>query len=175
MLFLTSPLFLFKQSSPPLPGTEVIVWDRLQSPLVNILFTTKLLSLDPLSWDMDCLLNLWPLLTPCSLGNGCCTFGFLIFIIVERNFLYNSLYTHRKIIKAPLLHQSLGPHVVFVSLPALPQANSLEHRHPSSSLSCPGFSDPLEKAPCAFIPWRGRLVPSWAMQARCQELYWLSA
>ncbi|CAM9538715.1 unnamed protein product [Rangifer tarandus platyrhynchus] len=25
-------------------------------------------------------------------------------------------YTHRKIIKAPLLHQSLGPHVVFVSL-----------------------------------------------------------
>ena len=53
---------------------------------------TKLLSLDPLSWDMDCLLTLWPLLIPCSLGNGCCTFGFLIFIIVERHFLYNSLY-----------------------------------------------------------------------------------
>ena len=60
---------------------------------------TKLLSLDPLSWDMDCLLTLWPLLIPCSLGNGCCTFGFLIFIIVKRNFLYNSLYilTHRSL------------------------------------------------------------------------------
>ena len=92
MLFLTSPLFLFKRNSTLLPGTGVIVWDRLESPLVNILFTTKLLSLDPLSWDMDCLLTLWPLLIPCSLGNGCCTFGFLIFIIVERNSLYNSLY-----------------------------------------------------------------------------------
>ena len=74
------------------PRTEVITWDRLESPLVNILFMTKLLSLDPLSWDMDCLLTLWPLLIPCSLGNGCCTFGFLIFIIVKRNFLYHSLY-----------------------------------------------------------------------------------
>ena len=74
------------------PRTEVIGWDRLEMPSVNILLMTKLLSLDPLSWDMDCLLNLWPLLIPCSLGNGCCTFGFLIFIIVKRNFLYNSLY-----------------------------------------------------------------------------------
>ena len=92
MLFLTTPLFLFKQSSMLLPGTEVIVWDRLESPLVNILFTTKLLNLDPLSWDMDCPLTLWPLLIPCSFGNSCCTFGFLIFIIVKRNFLYHSLY-----------------------------------------------------------------------------------
>ena len=60
-------------------------------PSVNILLTTKLLSLNPLSWDTDCLLTLWPLLIPCSLGNGCCTFGFLIFIIIKRNFLYNSL------------------------------------------------------------------------------------
>ena len=74
------------------PRTEVIGWDRLESTSVNILLMTKLLSLDPLSWGMDCLLTLWPLLIPCSLGNGCCTFGFLIFIIVERNFLYNSLY-----------------------------------------------------------------------------------
>ena len=92
MLFLTSPLFLFKWSSTLLPGTEVIVWDRLESPLVNILYTTKLLNLDPFSWDMDCPLTLWPLLIPCSLGNGCCTFGFLIFIIVKRNFLYHSLH-----------------------------------------------------------------------------------
>jgi len=38
--------------------------------LVNILFMTKLLSLNPLSWDMDCLLTLWPLLIPCSLGDS---------------------------------------------------------------------------------------------------------
>ena len=74
------------------PKAEVIGWDRLESPSVNILLTTKLLSLDRLSWDMDCLLTLSPLLIPCSLGNGCCSFGFLIFIIVKRNFLYNSLY-----------------------------------------------------------------------------------
>ena len=74
------------------PRTKVIIWDRLDSPSVNILFTTKLLHLDLLSWDMDCLLTLWPILIPSSLGNGCCMFGFLIFIIVERNFLYNSLY-----------------------------------------------------------------------------------
>ena len=48
MLFLTSPLFLFKRNSTLLPGTGVIVLDRLESPLVNILFMTKLLSLDPL-------------------------------------------------------------------------------------------------------------------------------
>ena len=49
VLFLTNPLFLFKQNSTLLPGTEVIVRDRLESPLVNILFMTKLLSLNPLS------------------------------------------------------------------------------------------------------------------------------
>ena len=97
MLFLINPLFLisFCCQKPvewhTAPRTEIIGWDRLESPSVNILLTTKLLSLDPLSWDMDCLLTLWPLLIPCSLGNGCCTFGFLIFITVERNLLYNSL------------------------------------------------------------------------------------
>ena len=98
MLFLINPLFLISFcSQKPVeqqaaPRTEVIRWDRLESPSVNILLTTKLLSLDPLSWDMDCLLTLWPLLISCSVGNGCCTIGFLIFIIVERNFLYNSLH-----------------------------------------------------------------------------------
>ena len=98
MLFLINPLFLIsfccqKQvERHTAPRTEVIGWDMYESPSVNILLTTKLLSLDPLSWDMDCLLTLWPLLIPCSVGNGCCTFGFLIFIIVKRNFLYNSLH-----------------------------------------------------------------------------------
>ena len=32
------------------------------------------------------------IINPCSLGNSCCTFGFLIFIIVKRNSLYNSLH-----------------------------------------------------------------------------------
>ena len=97
MLFLISPLFLISFCQKPVEWhatarTEVIGWDRLESPSVNILLMTKLLSLDPLPWAMDCLMTLWPLLIPCSLGNGCCTFGFLIFIIVERNFLYYSLY-----------------------------------------------------------------------------------
>ena len=55
-------------------------------------------------------------ITPCSLDKGCCTFGFLISIIPERSFLYHSPYILRKIVKAPLLHQSLGPRVFFVSL-----------------------------------------------------------
>ena len=105
MLFLINPLFLisFCCQKPveqhTAPRTDVIRWDRLETPSVNILLRTKLLSLDPLSWDMDCLLTLWPLLIPCSLGNGCCTFGFPIFI--KRNFLYNSLCT---LTERPLKH-----------------------------------------------------------------------
>ena len=57
-----------------------------------LLFMTRLLRLDPLSWDVDCLLTLCPFLIPCSLGNRGCTFAFLIFIIVKRKFLYKSLY-----------------------------------------------------------------------------------
>ena len=98
MLFLINPLFLISVCyQKPVerhaaPRTEVIGWDRLESPSVNILLTTKLLSLSLLSWDINCLMTLWPLLIPCSLGNSCCTFGFLIFIIAQRNFLYNILY-----------------------------------------------------------------------------------
>ena len=158
MLFLINPLFLISVCyQKPVerhaaPRTEVIGWDRLESPSVNILLTTKLLSLDPLSWDMDCLLTLWPLLIPCSLGNGCCMFGFLIFIIVERNSLYNSLciLTERSL-KHPCSTRGLGPHV-FLSLSlSLPLANSLERGNPPSSLSCPGFQDLLERLPCAFV------------------------
>ena len=98
MLFLIHPLFLISFcSQKPMercaaPRTEVIGWHGFESPSVNILLMTKLLSLDPLSWDMDCLLTLWPLFIPCSLGNSCYTLGFLIFIIIERNFFYNNLY-----------------------------------------------------------------------------------
>ena len=97
MLFLIKPLFLISSwqqkqvEQHATPRTEVIAWELNESPSVNILLTTKLLSLDPLSWDMNCLLTLWPLLIPCSLGNSCCMFDILIFIIVKRNSLYNSL------------------------------------------------------------------------------------
>ena len=58
VLSLMSLLSLFKRNSTLFPWTEVTVWGRLGSPLVNILFRTKLLSLVPLSWDMDCALTL---------------------------------------------------------------------------------------------------------------------
>ena len=156
MLFLTSPLFLFKRNSRLLPGTEVIVWDRLESPLVNILFMTKLLSLDPLSWDMDCLLTLWPLLIPCSLGNSCCTFGFLIFIIVKRNFLYHSLYIlTEKSLKHLCSIRAWGPRV-FLSLSLfLPPFASLFHfLIINSGPPCPGQL----KYPNKWRPRTGTLV-----------------
>ena len=97
MLFLINPLFLisFCQKPVDLQGalrTEVIVWDRLGSPLVNILFMTKLPSLAPLFLRYGLSPDLVTIIIPCSLGNGYCTFGFLIFIIHKRNFLYYSLY-----------------------------------------------------------------------------------
>ena len=105
MLFLINPLFLISFCCQKwvewqaAPSTEVTGWDRLESPSVNILLMAKLLSLDLLSWDMDCFLALWPLLILFFLGNGCYMLGFLTFIIVERNFLYNSLYILTEILK----------------------------------------------------------------------------
>ena len=136
VLSLMSPSSLFKRNSTLLPGTEVIVWGRLGSPLVNILFLTKLLSLAPLSWDMDCLLTLWlrlplvPLVTVASIWFSDLYHSWKKFLVPQ------PIYTHRKIIKAPLLHQSLGPRVFSLSL--FP-ADSLERGDPSCSLSCPGF------------------------------------
>ena len=118
MLFLINPLFLIsfccqKQvEGHTAPRTEDIGWDRLESPSVNILLTTKLLSLNPLSWDMDCLLTLWPLLIPCSLGTRLLYIWFSDLYHCWKKFLVQQpIYTHQKIIKAPLLHQSLGPRV----------------------------------------------------------------
>ena len=126
-------------------------------PSVNILLTTKLLSHDSLSWDMDCLLTLRSLLIPCSLDTGCCTFGFLIFIIVKRNSLYNSLYilTERSL-KHPCSTRDLG-YRVSLSLSLAPSlwlilwsvetrwGHSLARAFKTSSRGCP--------------------VPSWAVQA----------
>ena len=93
-----------------------------------------------------------------------CKSGILIFIFAENNY---SIYAHTMLIKTPLLHQSSGPHVclsVCLSLSlslslSFFHADPLECRGPLSSLSCPGFLDPLEKVLCAFTPSRGRLRP----------------
>ena len=162
MLFLTSPSSLFKRNSTLLPGPGVIVWDRLKSS-VNILFTTKPLSPNPLSWDMDCLLILWPSL---SLGNSYCTFGFLIFIIDQRNFLYYRLYILKeKSLKHLCSIRDWVPVSFFLSI-SLSPADSLEHRDLSCSLSCPGFWDSLKKAPYAFTPPR---EGAWCLCERCKS------
>ena len=162
MLFLTGPLFLFKRIRMLLPGTRVIVWDRLESPLVNILFTTKLLSLDPLSWDMDGLLTLWQLLIPCSLGNSCYMLGFLILITVVRNFLYHSLYI---LTENSLMHLcSIRAWVsmsFFLSLSLSLSGWFLRTQRPALltllpgllrlSRRCPVPSPLLERAPGAFV------------------------
>ena len=145
-----------------LPGTRVIVWDRLESPLVNILFTTKLLSLDPLSWDTDGLLTLWQLLIPCSLGNSCYTLGFLIFIIVVRNFLYHSLYIltenslmHLRSIRAWVSMSFFLSLSLSLWLIAWNAETSLAYSSAwaSKTLSrrCPVPSPLLERAPGAFV------------------------
>ena len=166
VLSLMSPSSLFKRNSTLLPGTEVIVWGRLGSPLVNILFLTKLLSLAPLSWDMDCLLTLWlrlplvPLVTVASIWFSDLYHSRKKFLVPQ------PIYTHRKIVKAPLLHQSLGPQVFFClsfSLFFWLTLWSVETRRAHFS------------AQASKTPSRGCLVPSWAMQVLCQGLYWSSA
>ena len=55
-----------------------------------------------------------------------CKSGILIFIFAENNY---SIYAHTMLIKTPLLHQSLGPHVFlsfFLSL-SPPPSSSLCH------------------------------------------------
>ena len=96
-------------------------------------------------------LDLMTIVNPLFPCNGCCTFGFLIFIIVERNFLYNSLYVlTEKSLKHLSSIRAWVPVSFFLSL-SLPLANSLECGNPLSSLSCPGFQGPLERASCAFV------------------------
>ena len=177
-MFLTSPLFLFKQSSTLLPGTKVIVWDRLESPLVNILFMTKLLSPNLLSWDMDGLLTLWPLLIPCSLGNSCYTLGFLIFIIVVRNFLYHSLYIlTEKSLKHLCSIRAWVPVSVFLSLSLSHSSELIPWSAETRLAHSPAWASKtlLRRHPVPSPPSRGRLVPSWEMQVLCQGLFWFSA
>ena len=65
----------------------------------------------------------------CSLGNSYCTFGFLIFIIIESNFLYYSLYIlTEKSLKHLCSIRAWFPMSFFLSLsPSLPPSGSLFH------------------------------------------------
>ena len=134
-------------------------WDhrmkhRHASPSVHILLTTKLLSLNLLYWDTDCLLTLWPLLIPCSLD--CCTFWFSDLYHCRKKFLVQQpIYTHRKTIKAPLLHQRLGSPCLSFSLSLSLQLIlwSVETRQAYS----PAWAFKTSS--------RGHPVPSWAVQA----------
>ena len=132
-------------------------------PSVNILLMAKLLSHNPLSWDMNCLLTLWLVLIPCSLDNRCCTFGFLIFIIVKRNSLYNSLcILTKRSLKHPCSTRDLGPRV-FLSL-SLSLSLSLP-----SSLQLILWSVETCQAHCPAQAFktssRGCPVPPWVVQA----------
>ena len=104
--------------------------------------------------------DLVTIIIPCSLGNGYCTFGFLIFIIDKRNFLYYSLYILRKIIKETLLHQSLGPRIFLsfsLSLRLIPWSTETGLAHFPARASktllrrCPMPTSPLKRAPSAFV------------------------
>ena len=69
------------------------------------------------------------IIIPCSLGYGYCTFGFLIFIIDKRNFLYYSLYTlTEKSLKYLCSIRAWVPVSFFLSLSlSLPPSGSLFH------------------------------------------------
>ena len=101
--------FPYQVEQQAAPRTEVIMWDRLESPLVNILFTTKLLSLDPLSWDMYCLLTLWPSSSLFPWWQVLYNLISDLYHCRKKLLVPQPLYTHGEIIKAPLLHQRLGP------------------------------------------------------------------
>ena len=75
----------------------------------------------------------------------------------QKKFLvHQPLYTHRKIIKAPLLHQSLGPRV-FLSFSLSPWSAETRLAHSSArafktlSRRRPVRSPHLERAPGAFV------------------------
>ena len=129
-----------------------------ESPSVNILLMTKLLSLDSLSWDMVCLLTLWPLFIPCFLDNSCCMLSFLIFIIVKRNSMYNSLYVLRvRSLKHPCSTRGLGPRV-FLSL-------SLSLPHPLQLILWSVETHWAHSPAWAFkTSSRRRPVPLWEVQ-----------
>ena len=152
MLFLTSPLFLFKWNSTLLPGTGVIVWDRLESPLVNIslrqnwLVSVPFLEIRIVSWACDHHHPLFPWLQLLYIWFSD------LYHWQKKLLVLQPIYTYRKIIKAPLLHQSLGPRVCLsfsLSPRLIPWSAETRLAHSPARAS-----KTLEKAPCAFTPPR---------------------
>ena len=102
------------------------------------------------------------IIIPCSLGNGYCTLGFLIFIIDERNLLYYSLYIlTEKSLKHLCSIRAWVPVSFFLSLSLSPwlipwtaeihlahsparTSKTLSRRHPVTSPH-------LKKAPSGFM------------------------
>ena len=91
------------------------------------------------------------IIIPRSLGNGYCTFGFLIFIIDERNFLYYSLYIlTEKSLKHLCSIRAWVPMSVCLSFSLSPRLIpwSAETRLAHSPARA---SKTLERAPGAFV------------------------
>ena len=131
-------------------------------PSVNILLMTKLLVHDSLSWHIDCLLTLWPLLIPCFLDNSCYTFAFLIFIIVERNSLYNSLYTLTERLLKHLCstrwEKAMAPHssTVTQKIPLMEEPGRLQ----SMGLLGVGHDWATSLSLFTFMHWRRKWQPT---------------
>ena len=108
---------------------------------------------------MDCLLTLWPSasLVPLVTVTVCVAFSLSL---MKELLELQPIYTQRKIIKAPLLHQSLGPWV-FLSLSHSPRlipwntethlAHSPAWASKTLSRRRPVPSPHLERAPSAFV------------------------
>ena len=172
MLFLTSPLFLFKRNSTLLPGIGVIVWDRLTS-LVKILFMTKLLSLDPLSWDMDCLLTLWPSSSLVLLVTVTVRLIFW-YLSLTKEYIYRLYILTEKSLKHLCSIRDWVPVSFFLSLSH--SGWLLGAQNPVLLTLLPGLLRlSWEGTLCLHASSRGCPVPSWEMQVLCQGLYWFSA
>ena len=100
------------------------------------------------------------IIIPCSLGNSYCTFGFLIFIIDERNFLYYSLYILTEKSLKHLCSMKAWVPVSFslaLSLQLIPWSTETRLAHStvwaSKTLSrrCPVPSPCLERVPSTFM------------------------
>ena len=102
---------------------------------------------------MDCLLTLWPILIPCSLGNGCCMFGFLIFIIAKEISCTTAYIYSQKDHQSTFAPSELGfPCVSFfhflpLSLQLILWSIETCRAHSPALAS----KTPLERAPCAFV------------------------
>ena len=104
------------------------------------------------SFDMDCLLALWPVLLLVS-SITCKVWSFDLYLKklpCDRVYILTQSSN-----KHPCSTRDLGPRVLlslslFLSL-SLCLADSLEYGSLLSSFSCPGFQDLFERVPCAYM------------------------